>query len=400
MKSSVSAILRITFCYLILIVLIPRSYAQEKQEVVSEEITSHIFKPVKVEATQERLNQLEMPEGFTITKFAEDLGKPRMIIAGPDGSVYVSRRDKGDVLLLKDTNKDGKADEMKTIIRKEGAHGMAIYDGKFYLVTVQEVYSGKLNEDGTVGKLQLLIDSLPVGGQHPNRTIGFGLDSMMYITVGSTCNACAETSKLNATILRAKPDGSGLKVFAKGLRNTIGFDWHPETGELYGMDHGIDWLGDKEQKEELNHLKEGADYGWPYIYGDGNFNKADEPDSLTHKEYAAKAEAPVLMHTAHSSPLGMVFYEGEMFPEEYQNDAFVTFHGSWNRKPASGYLVSRVYFENGKPVKFEDFITGFLSDDGKSQFGRVTGITVHPDGSLLITDDSNGIIYRVAYEGQ
>ncbi|HEX6982003.1 MAG TPA: PQQ-dependent sugar dehydrogenase, partial [Balneolaceae bacterium] len=305
MKSFASAILKAGFCYSILILLaVSESYAQ--QGVVSEEITSHIFKPVKVEATQERLNQLEMPEGFTVTKFAENLGKPRMIITGPGGAVYVSRRDKGDVLLLKDTNKDGEADEMKTIIKKENAHGMAIHDGKFYLVTVQEVYSGKLNEDGTVGKLQLLIDDLPVGGQHPNRTIGFGPDSMMYITVGSTSNSYPELNKRSATILQAKPDGSDVKVFAKGLRNTIGFDLHPQTKELYGMDHGIDWLGDNEQKEELNHIKEGADYGWPFIYGDGNFNKADEPDSLTYEEYAAKAEAPVLMHTAHSSPLGMV----------------------------------------------------------------------------------------------
>ncbi len=387
-----------SFCLLILLFLIINQvHAQQKSEIVSQKIIGHIFKPAKVEATEQRLKQLSMPSGFTISKFAENLGKPRMIVTGPSG-IYVSRRTPGDVLLLKDSNGDGKSDTTQIMIKKKGVHGLAIHDDKLYLATVTEVYSAPLNQDGTTGELQLLIDNLPEGGQHPNRTIGFGPDSMMYITVGSTCNACAETNKQSATILQANPDGSNLKVYAKGLRNTIGFDWHPKTAELYGMDHGIDWLGDKEQKEELNHLKKDAHYGWPYIFGDGKFNKADKPDSLTYRQFAEKAEEPVLLHTAHSAPMNLLFYQSEMFPEEYKNDAFVSFHGSWNRKPASGYKISRIHFENGKPVKFEDFITGFLTEDGKSQFGRVVGLAALPDGSLLVTDDDNGIIYRIAYQ--
>ncbi|MEX0721201.1 MAG: PQQ-dependent sugar dehydrogenase [Balneolaceae bacterium] len=387
----------ISFALLFLLFFTSQLFAQQEEEAVSEEIITNVIKPGKIEATQERINQLQVPDGFTITKFAEGLGNPRMVITGNNGAVYVSRREQGDALLLRDTNNDGSANEVDTLITKKGAHGIAIHENKFYLVTVKEVYSANLNDDDTVGELELLIDDLPDGGQHPNRTIAFGPDDKMYISIGSTCNACNETNEENATILQANPDGSDRKVFAKGLRNTIGFDWHPQTQELYGMDHGIDLLGDDESMEELNQIIEGQDYGWPAIYEDGKQNKIVDPDSLTYEELAAKAKKPLRMHTAHSSPLGFVFYNSDMFPDEFHGDAFVTFRGSWNRNPPSGYKISRVHFENHLPAEFEDFITGFLVDD-ESQFARVTGIAVHPDGSLLFADDSNGIIYRVAYE--
>ena len=255
-----------------------------------------------------------------------------------------------------------------------------------------------LKPDGSAEELKELITDLPDGGQHPNRTIAFGPDGMMYISIGSTCNACAETNDESATILRADPDGNERKVFAKGLRNTIGFDWEPSTGDLYGMDHGIDWLGDDEQKEELNKISEGADYGWPYIYSDGNYNKADEPKNMSWEEYAAKSTEPEMLFVAHSAPMAFQFYEGEMFPEEYRNSALVTFRGSWNRKPASGYKVMKVDFENGSPVNSEDFVTGFLTDDGSAHFARLVGLVEMPDGAVLVSDDTNGVIYRISYQ--
>jgi glucose/arabinose dehydrogenase len=303
--------------------------------------------------------------------------------------------------LLRDTNGDGKADEKKIVANIKAVHGITIHADKMYLVAVKEVYRADLNSDGTLGTPQQLINNLPDGGQHPNRTIGFGPDGFMYITVGSTCNACAEPNAENATILRANADGSGRTIFASGLRNTIGFDWHPQTKELYGLDHGIDWLGDEQQKEELNQIKQGAYYGWPYIYGDGNYNPHPRPmGDTTYADILAKTTLPAFSYEAHAAPMGLVFYTGGTtgFPAEYQNDAFATLRGSWNRTQPSGYKVVRVHFENGKPVRIDDFVTGFLVDNNRAQFGRPVGIATMPDGSLLFTDDNNGVIYRVSYK--
>ena len=371
--------------------------AQQQDSIISETITGHIYKPKIVAPTDARISSLQLPSGFKIEKFAENLGSPRIVEVSPQGNIYVTTRE-NEVILLKDTNSDGKVDEQQTVATKDQAHGLAFHENMLYLITVNEVFRAPINEDGSIGELERIIENLPDGGQHPNRTMAFGPDGMLYISVGSTCNACDETREENATILRAAPDGSNRKIFAKGLRNTIGFDWHPQTNELYGMDHGIDWLGDNEQKEELNHITEGANYGWPYIYADGKYNEADEPKDMTWEEYAEKTTEPVMLFTAHSAPMNLKFYKGKMFPENYKNSALVTFRGSWNRKPASGYKIMKVGFENGKPAKAEDFVTGFLTDDGTSRFARLVGLAELPDGSVLVTDDEHGIIYRITYQ--
>jgi glucose/arabinose dehydrogenase len=199
-------------------------------------------------------------------------------------------------------------------------------------------------------------------------------------------------------MIQANLDGSDRKVYAKGLRNTIGFDWHPQTKDLYGMDHGIDWLGDESQREELNKIEKEGNYGWPYVYENGKPNLADTPpQGQTFEEYAKKTKFPEATYEAHSAPMAMKFYTGAQFPAQYKNSAFIALHGSWNRAEPSGYKVVRVKFENGKPAGFEDFLSGFLTDDNKGQFGRVVGIAQHTDGSLLVTDDNNGVVYRIAY---
>ena len=375
-------------------------FAQNADTVVTASVQGYIFKPGHVDPTDERVSQLSVPEGFTVQKFAEGLGKPRMMVVRDDSTVYVTRRG-GDVLMLRDTNGDGKADVTKTVWKKDQVHGLALNGDQLYLITVNEVFRTKVKPDGTFPEPKQIMKDLPDGGQHPNRTMEFGPDGKLYISVGSTCNACDETREENATLLVADADGKNRKIFAKGLRNTIGFDWHPTTGTLYGLDHGIDWLGDNEQKEELNKLEEGKNYGWPYIYGDGKYNPADEPpDGESYSAYAKKVTLPVMQLPAHCAPLDMIFYEGQQFPQEYQNDAIVTLRGSWNRSEPSGYKVVRIRFdEQGNPTEYTDLVSGFLLNGNQEQFSRVVGLAPYPDGSLLFTDDTGGVIYRLSYSG-
>jgi glucose/arabinose dehydrogenase len=381
---------------LALLTLFPhRADAQQ----VDEQVVGHIVRPERVEATDERIASLRLPEGFRIEKFAQGLGKPRMVAVAGDGAVFVTRRDPGDVLRLADTDGDGKADEQRTVASLADVHGIHIAGSRVYLATVREVYTADLREDGSLSQPEPIITDLPDGGQHPNRTLAVGPDGMLYITVGSTCNACDETNKESATIVRAQLDGSERVIYARGLRNTIGFDWRPDSGELWGFDHGIDWLGDDEQVEELNKITHGAHYGWPYVYGDGKFNPADDPPDMTKEAFAAQSTAPALGYTAHAAPMGMLFYTADQFPEEYRADALVAMHGSWNRKPPSGYEIVRVRFEGSDPAAIEPFLTGFLADDGSSHFGRPVGLALAADGSLLVTDDSNGVVYRIWHEG-
>ena len=369
------------------------------KEATSTQIEGYVFYPAVQPATEANIAQLRVPAGFKINKFAEGIGKPRILVSDGNGHIYASDREAGLVIMLTDANGDGVSDNVKTVATIKQVHGLAIHNGKMFMVAVNEAYVADLNPDGTLGIPKMIIDDLPDGGQHPNRTIAFGPDNKMYLSVGSTCNSCPEPNPENATMLRAEEDGSNRKIFAKGLRNTIGFGWHPQTSEFWGLDHGIDWLGDNEQKEEVNQIKQGADYGWPYIYGEGKYNPGDRPKGdTTYSQYLQKTTLPAITYQAHSAPMSMSFYSGAMFPEEYRNDAFVAMRGSWNRSEPVGYKIVRLHFENGKPVRFDDFVTGFIVNNKKAHFGRVVGVTVHKDGSLLFSDDTNGVIYRVSFQ--
>jgi len=357
------------------------------------------FKPDKVPATGERIAGLKAPQGFEVKAFAKDLQNVRIIAVAPSGDIYVSRRDQGDVLLLKDANEDGVLDEApRTVAHRPSVHGLAIGDGHLYMATATEVFRAPLNLDGSLGAIERIINDLPDGGQHPNRTLAFGPDGMLYISVGSSCNACNESNPEHATLLRASPDGKSRTIFASGLRNTLGFAWDPKTGELWGMDHGIDFLGDDVQPEELNHIVKGKQYGWPHIWGKNGQNpQSTPPGEITKAQWARMSEPMVLGYTAHAAPMQLVFYTGSQFPAAYRGDAFVTMRGSWNRKPASGYEVVRIRFRNGQPVTFEPFLSGFLTDGGQRHIARPVGLAVTRGGALLVGDDANGGIYRVSY---
>ena len=368
------------------------------------EITGHVVKPIPLEWSEERMAKLALPEGFAIDVFARDLKNARMMRVAGDGTLYLTRRAQGDVMMLRDTNGDGQADVQQVVASKEEMHGIEIVGDTVYLMTVNDIYRATRQADGTLGELELVADRFPEGGQHPNRMVVMGPDDRLYVSVGSTCNACGETNEENATIVSLNPDGSDRRIFASGLRNTIGYAFEPATGQLYGFDHGIDWLGDNEQHEEFNRLSEGERYGWPYVYAMSRFNPQDTPPDSSFSEYAAGSVEPIGLHTPHSAPMQMVFDKNRALPGNYAGDAFIALRGSWNRNPPSGFEVLRVDFENGQPIGMEPFVTGFLMEDessptGWGQMGRLAGMAQGPDGALFLSDDENGIIYRITYEG-
>lgn len=358
------------------------------------------FAPAIVQPEDGWEKKIRMPAGFEITRFAADLGEPRMLAVGEDGTVYVTRREPGDVLALKDEDGDGRADSQRTVVQGlEGVHGIVLHDGAMYLATVNDVYKASL-EHGAVGTPSKILEGLPPGGRHPNRTLGVGPDNRLYISVGSTCNVCVEEHEESAAIIRAGLDGGGRELFATGLRNTIGFGWHPSTGEMWGFDHGSDWLGNTVPPEELNLLEAKKHYGWPFVYDDNQLIELESyPPDFDRDAYLKKSTPMVMGYDAHAAPIQMAFYTGDRFPAEYRGDAFAAMHGSWNRKPPAGFEVVRVDFENGKPRSIESFASGFLSEDGASAFARPAGLAVAQDGALLVGDDANGIIYRVSFEG-
>ncbi len=376
--------------------------AQKTRELRT--IEGNYYDTATIAPTNERIKSLKLPSGFSIAKFAE-IENPRILAVAPDGTVYVSQRTPGTLTMLKDTNGDGVADVQKVVAEKKQLHGVYIDGGKLYFTTVKEVFVADINADGTLGEPKMIISDLPEAGQHPNRTIAVK-DNKLWITVGSTCNACDESTPENATILTTDLNGQNRKIYASGLRNTIGFGWHPVSKKLFGMDHGIDLLGDNDQEEELNEIVEGAKYGWAYVYANAKLNPHNvvpKELGLTNADWAKQSVNPVLLYTPHSAPMQMTFYTGTQFPVEYKNDAFVAMRGSWNRNPPSGYEMVRIRFDkSGNPQKIEPFLTGFLvkggAPDGKdAHFARPVGTAMLKDGSMLLTDDTNNIIYRVSY---
>jgi glucose/arabinose dehydrogenase len=360
------------------------------------------FRPEERAFDQTAFENLSLPAGFSINVYRGGLGQARMLaVHGPH--VYVTQPMQGNVIRLVDANDDGVA-EAQSVVASDLplVHGIAFSGNDVYLANVHSVFHATVNADGDFSAPVAIINDLPDGGQHALRTLAIGPDNLLYISVGSDCDACNEPNPEHATILRSTLAGqaAGMRTtVARGLRNTIGFGWHPVTQAWWGMDQGSDWRGNNLPPEELNAIMAGKNYGWPYCYGERVVDPIiQDPPGQTKAAYCATTEPPVLLNQAHQSPIGFAFYTGTAFPERYRNGAFVAFHGSWNRKPATGYRVAFVPFVNGQPQGIEDFVDGFLSDDGTWTFGRPAGVTVADDGSLLFSDDTNGVVYRVSHD--
>ncbi len=358
------------------------------------------FSPERVAFDDSLLERLSLPPGFAVNVFARDLGGVRVLVAAPDGSIYASVPSAGRVLRLRDADGDGASETIETVLEGyAGVHGLALGNGALYFATPTTVYAAPLGPDGTPGTPAVVSGGMPSGGNHQARGLGLSPDGRLYVTIGSSCNACLEESGERAAMLIV--ENGTRRVYAAGLRNTMGFDWHPVTGALYGADQGSDFRGDDLPPEEVNHIRDGAHYGWPWVYGDRVIDQLTtvDPPGTTKEAFAATTEPAVLELPAHASPIQLRFYDGTAFPAEYRGDAFVTLHGSWNRDPPNGYAVARLRFDDaGRPEGYEEFMTGFRFD-GNRVFGRPAGLAVLPDGALLVGDDFNGVIYRVAYTG-
>lgn len=372
-------------------------------------VTATRNEPAALQFSSDKLSRLKVPAGFQISVMATDLGNARMLHVMPDGGIYLSRRQQGDIWYLKDVNKDGKFDateRRKVAENMKLVHGIDTRGGKLYAVGEKTIWVMDISKDGGLSVPRVFADGFPDAGQHPARQLAWGPDGYLYASFGATNNDTPTQNPEEATVLRLSPNGQYREVYARGLRHTIGMGWHPVTKTFYGMDQGSDWHGDNIPPEELNVLKRGKNYGWPFCYGakipDPYVNVANIPGKITKAEYCATTEPSTLNYTAHAAAIALKFYTGKQFPTEYRNDAFVTFRGSWNRDEPSGYEVVRVVFnDQNKPEKFEPFVTGFVyQEDGQwKQFGRVAGLATYTDGSLLFTDDQSGVIYRVRYVG-
>ncbi|MFQ5636579.1 MAG: PQQ-dependent sugar dehydrogenase [bacterium] len=348
----------------------------------------------------EYLSKIKLPPGFKISMYAENVEGARSLALSPNGTLFVGtfqQRGKapGKVYAVVDKDRDFKADEVITIAENLNLpNGVALRDGDLYVAEISRILRFDNIEENLVDPTEPVVinDTYPTDKWHGWKFIRFGPDGKLYVPVGAPCNIC-EPDDIYASITRMNPDGSGREIYANGIRNTVGFDWHPETKELWFTDNGRDEMGDDIPPEELNHAPQpGLHFGFPYRYGKKLVDPTFKTDRKDEYFQPAALEMP-----AHTAALGMRFYTGQSFPTEYQHRIFIAHHGSWNRTQPDGYRVSVVTLRGNQAVRYENFATGWLIDD--HYWGRPVDIEMMPDGSLLVSDDFANCIYRISFEG-
>ena len=347
--------------------------------------------------------KLYLPKGFKINVFAEgEFTEPRWMALAPNGDVFLADSRANSIIVLRDKNKDGVAEERFVFSNKlSQPFGMAFHKDWFYVANTDSVvrFKYKSGQTAAAGDPEKIVELTPGGyNQHWTRNILFSPDgTKMFVSIGSATNVSVEADPRRAAVSVYDPDGKNHRIYAGGLRNPIGLAWNPKTGELWTAVNERDGLGDDLVPDYVTSVKEGGFYGWPYSYIGQNEDPRRKGEGT---ELVKKAIVPDVLLTSHSAALGIQFYDGKMFPREYQGDAFVALHGSWNRQKLTGYKVIRVRFRDGKLVgnSYEDFVSGWLPDENSNEvWGRPVGLLVGSDGSLLITDDGADKIWRVSY---
>ena len=359
---------------------------------------------------------LTLPVGFKINVFAKLDSAPRMMAFDKNGHLFVSSAKNNQIIMLPDANKDGLAEAAVLVSNKLNAPNGLVFVGDDLLVANQDGVV-KLTKNNNKWSVKPFISGLASGG-HSLKTIKIGADSHLYLNVGSSCNVCVEDDATRATILRytleGKPAG-GLEVlgrhslapiWARGLRNSQGFAWHPKTGEMFATNNGSDMrsatkngvVNDELPPEHFNKIEPSKHYGWPHCWGDPNNLKLmfEDPNFKGSENFCKTTTPPAITFTAHSTPIGVTFLDKTNFPAEFKNDAIVALHGSWNREQLSGYKLVRVKFNGDNPVEVVDFATGWLKNN--QAWGRPVDVIAGPDGALYVSDDGADVIYRISYK--
>jgi len=339
------------------------------------------------------LNTLTLPSGFKISFFAEDILSARQMALSDSGIVYVGSMNAGNVYALKDVDGDGKADKKWTIAKNlKRPSGIAYKNGTLYVADIDRILSFH-NIDSSLDSptYEVFFSDLPSDRHHGWKFLRFSPEGELIIPVGAPCNVCEAPTEKHSRLFALNMKSKELREIASGIRNTVGFDFHPATGELWFSDNGADMMGDDIPPDEINKIsKQGSHFGYPY------FHAGDIADPKFSKGKLAKDyEPPVLKLGAHVAPLGIHFYRGDMFEAKFKNQLFVAEHGSWNRSKKAGYKVGLVKIKDNQVVGYDDFVTGFMKNE--KTLGRPAAVMELPDGSLLVSDDFAHAIYRVTY---
>lgn len=362
-----------------------------------KENTQNNAENVALDSTDLALMELNLPEGFQIEVYARGVDGARSMAMGDEGTLFVGTRTENNIYAIQDTNGDFKADNVMVLDTMEVPNGIAMRNGDLYVAQVGSLWKYPNIEDQLGGEVEkkLIYDDFPTEFHHGWKYIAFGPDDKLYVPVGAPCNICNRTDEDErfATISRMDPDGTNREIYARGVRNSVGFTWHPDTKQMWFTDNGRDMLGDDIPPCELNTVTEaGQHFGYPFCHG-GIVKDPEFGDLHPCSDFVE----PALQLDAHVAPLGIKFYTGNMFPAEYKGKAFIAEHGSWNRSKKVGYRIMMVDIEDGAVVNSEPFIDGWLDEVAQKASGRPVDMLMLEDGSMLISDDYGDAIYRVTY---
>ncbi len=359
-------------------------------------VETPVAKAIAIAPRDSTLNLIQLPEGFKIDVYAEEIGNARMIVLSESGTMFVStRRGDGHLYAVRDLDGDNFAETVDTLASGLNTpNGIALKDGALYVAEIDKIW----RYDDIESRLSnppepvLVSDSFPSDRHHGWKFIAFGPDGRLYVPVGAPCNICDEGDPY-ASIHRMNADGSGQEIFARGVRNSVGFTWHPETNEMWFTDNGRDMMGDDVPPCELNHAPEaGMHFGYPYFHG-GDISDPEFGAGKVASDYTAPAQKL----GPHVAPLGLEFYNSTAFPAEYKGRLFIAEHGSWNRTNKIGYRVMMVTLEGSTSVGYEPFATGWLQ--GEENWGRPVDIEMSSSGEMFVSDDQSGRVYRIWYAG-
>lgn len=366
-----------------------RPQVQKANPSLTPTISTKTTTPVSISGGNIPPIPFKLPPGFVIHELAAGLGTPRDLTFSPGGTLLVSNPSSNQVYALPDSGQNGQGTKKVVISNENHVHGLAFYNGQLFIAAVDKVVRYNWDESSLTATRDKVLFSLPKNNNHNNRTLIFDKNGILYVSVGSTCNICIEKSTLSGTVIVSNSNGDAPHPFAVGLRNAPFMAFNPKTNELWATEMGRDNLGDDIPPDEINIIKSGNNYGWPNCYGrqvhDTTFDNTGKDCGIT--------TPPIFEIPAHSAPLGLAFINSNQFPQDWQNDLLVSYHGSWNRSTPTGYKIVHLKVEGSRVTGAEDFISGFI--DGRNVLGRPVDLIFDNLGNLYVSDDKAGKVYII-----